>query len=206
MYSHPNQQSVIDDIGEKFLGAFVDAVVGAKTDLAAFNESFPEWFIHFSKRFVANFIHERMWDRMIREVADYPGVQVVDREPTRQVIVGRYVIRFKRHRPGLRLSTYPTSGALAFWTNEAMIPGAETHSLALGYVWDIDAAEIRETILSYRSELDQPIWSVTLDRNSGEGTDSTPIGWKPLAPNLPELDLGNVVDDEGDDHGSEGQR
>ncbi|WP_336794249.1 hypothetical protein [Gordonia malaquae] len=198
MYSVPNQQSVIDDLGDKFLGAFVDAVVGAKDDLEAFRERFPAWFVNFSKRFIANFIHERMWDRMIRQVSDHPGVQIVDKGSIRQIIVDQYVIRFKRHRPKMQISTYPTAGALAFWTNKAMIPGTETHSLALGYIWDVDEAEIKNPILSYRSALDTPEWSVELDAPGPTASGTTPIGWKPLTPDLPQIDLSEIVDDDAE--------
>ncbi|UEA60040.1 hypothetical protein LK459_03925 [Gordonia otitidis] len=203
MNSYPDAQKVVDDLGDKLLGAFIQAVDGAAVDLEAFRDAFPTWFVTFSKRFVANFIHERMWDRMVREVTDESEVQIIDHEPTRQIIIGRYVIRFKRHRTNLKISTYPTSGALAFWTNEAMIPGTETHSLALGYLWDVDEAAVKGALLSYRTEVDRPLWSVLLDANpvQAAGSGPAPIDWTPLEPNLPQLDLREIV--EADEDGTE---
>lgn len=203
MNSYPDAQQVVDSVGEKFLNAFVAAVEGARDDLATFQDEHPEWFIDFSKRFVANFIHERMWARTQREVHDHPDVRVIDQEPVRQMIVrDRYVIRFKRHKPTLSISTYPTGQALAFWSNRIMIPGTETHSLALGYIWDPDEARIGETIMSYRTDKNTPVWSVTLTDSVDESTGATEIGWKPIEPGLPEIDLSDILDEDDDSEGS----
>ncbi|GAB41491.1 hypothetical protein [Gordonia sputi] len=204
MNSYPDAQKVVDDLGDKLLGAFIQSVDGAAVDLEAFRDAFPTWFVNFSKRFVANFVHERMWDRMVREVADESAVQIIDQEPTRQILIDRYVIRFKRHRSDLKISTYPTSGALAFWTNVAMIPGTETHSLALGYLWDVDEAAVKGALLSYRTELDRPLWSVSLGANpiQAAGSGPAPIDWTPLEPNLPQLDLRDIIEE--DEDGTEG--
>lgn len=85
MNSYLDQQTVIDDLGDKFVGSFVKAVELARTDLDQFREFRPEWFVNFSKRFVANFIHERLWDGMTRQVSDHADVRIVDKEPIRQL-------------------------------------------------------------------------------------------------------------------------
>lgn len=195
MFQYPDQQKVIDDLGDKFLLAFVKAVEIARDDLAAFEQFRPHWFINFSKRFVANFIHERMWDGMTRQLFDYPDVVIVDNEPTRQVHIGsNYVVRFKRHSSALKIESFPTPGALAFWTNRATLPGLELMSLAMGYIWNPDTGEIGEALLSFRDGKDNPVWSVKLNRNGGES--ATDITWSPVPPELPQLDLSEIVDDQ----------
>lgn len=195
MFQYPDQQRVIDDLGDKFLLAFVKAVETARNDLTAFEQFRPEWFVNFSKRFVANFIHERMWDGMVRQLVDHAEVTVVDNEPTRQIHFGsNYVVRFKRHSSALKIESFPTPGALAFWTNRATLPGLELKSLALGYIWNPDIGEIGEAILSFRDGKDNPVWSVTLNPNEGES--ATDITWAPVPPDLPQLDLSEIVDDD----------
>lgn len=198
MLQYPDQQTVVDDLGDKFLRAFVVAVDAARADLTAFEQFKPEWFVNFSKRFVANFIHERMWDSMTRQVAGHPEVTVVDEEPTRQIHYGtNYVVRFKRHASNLRIESFPTGGALAFWTNQAALPGLELVTLAMGYIWDPDLGEIGDAILSFRDGKNKPVWSVTLKSRGGEA--ATDITWEPIDPQLPQLDLSEVTEeyDEG---------
>lgn len=198
MLQYPDQQTVVDDLGDKFLRAFVQAVDAARADLTAFEQFKPEWFVNFSKRFVANFIHERMWDSMTRQVVDHPDVTVVDDEPTRQIHYGtNYVVRFKRHASNLRIETFPTGGALAFWTNQAALPGLELVTLAMGYIWDTDLGEIGDAIMSFRDGKNKPVWSVTLKSRGGEA--ATEITWEPIDPQLPQLDLSEVAEerDEG---------
>lgn len=199
MLQYPDPQNVVDDLGDKFLRAFVAAIDTARADLAAFEQFKPEWFVNFSKRFVANFIHERMWHSMTSQVAGHPDVTVVDEEPTRQIHFGaNYVVRFKRHDSRLRIETFPTGGALAFWTNQAALPGLELVTLAMGYIWEPDLGEIGDAILSFRDGKNKPLWSVTLTSRGG-GEAATDITWEPIDPTLPQLDLSEVIEehDEG---------
>lgn len=203
MYSYPDQQAVLDDLGDKFLDSYLKAVDIARADLDDFREFRPEWFVNFSKRFVANFIHERLWDGMTRGVADHDDVTIVDKEPVRQIIFdSKYLMRFKRHKKDLKIASYPTSGALAFWTNRAEpLPGMDLNSLALGYIWDVDTGEIGDAILSFRDGKDNPIWSVSL--HPGQAGGATGITHTDIDPKLPQIDLSDVLNE--DDETSEGQ-
>jgi hypothetical protein len=195
MFQYPDPQQVIDDLGDKFLLAFVKAVDLARVDLAAFEQFRPAWFVNFSKRFVANFVHERMWDGIVRQLVDHPDVTVVDQEPTRQIHFGsNYVVRFKRHTSALKIEAFPTRGALAFWTNRAALPGLELMTLAMGYIWNPELGEIGDAILSFRDGKDNPVWSVTLNPNDGES--ATDITWASVPPELPQLDLSEIVDED----------
>lgn len=152
----------------------------------------PDWFPRFTQRFTAGFLHERIWDRLVRELEGREGITVVDREPHRELRSGsRYLIRVKRHRPGDRISSYPTSGSNAFWSNGAQtFEGLESFSLALGYMWDNDARAVGEPVLSFRDGKENPIWAVQLRPDGDAATGFTPY---PVAPDLPELDLSAVA-------------
>lgn len=76
MNSYPEPDVVRGDLGDEFLKAFVASVDGSRTDLTEFHQFRPDWYADYSKRFVANFIHERVWSRM---VPDGPGWSRVSR-------------------------------------------------------------------------------------------------------------------------------
>ncbi len=191
MNSYPDPGAVREELGDEFLKAFVGSVSGSSADLADFRLFRPEWYADYSKRFVANFIHERVWSRMVAEVADHDGVTVVDNEPVRQIYHGmKYEIRFKRHRDGATIATYPTAGAIAFWTQSACLPGLEKVSLALGYKWDTELGLIDGAVMSYRDGKDNPIWLVELGAAAAGGSEIT---FAPVDPALPTLDLSGIL-------------
>lgn len=192
MNSHPAPEQVLDDLGDKLVEAFLGAMEVARADLDDLRAWRPGWFGLFTERFLANFLHERLWAELITRVSDHPGVQVIDREPRREIESGgRYVIRFKRHRTGDKIATYPTQAALAFWTNEATLPGLERASLAMGYLWDPELRQVEDSVLSYRDRLNHPVWGVKLGR---PGESATGITWSPIDPTLPSIDLSSVLD------------
>ena len=193
MYSsYPDSDKVIGDLGETFVNTFIDAVDGARDDFAEFRTWKPGWFPSFTGRFTANFLHERIWDRMVRELDGSVGVHVVDREPIRELHQGtRYIIRLKRHHPGDRISSYPTEGSSAFWSNSDLtLDGLEAFSLAIGYMWDAELRAMGEAVLSFRDGKNNPVWAVRLGRDS-----AAPAGfiWTPVDPTLPELDLSRIA-------------
>lgn len=190
MFSHPKPDEVVDDLGDKFLDSLVKSVAEARSDYDALRQWQPGWTTQFSQRFVANFIHERIWASMKGRVEHLPDVSVTDKEPQREMTIsGRYTVRFKRHHPGDRISNYPTAGAVAFWAGDAVpFDGLELVSLALGYMWDADEHQIQHAVVSYRDGQDNPIWSIKLDE--GDSGTGTPFVWEPITdPNLPQIDL-----------------
>lgn len=192
---------VLSDLGEGFVHAVLDAVDGAREDFDAFKEWQPSWVPGFTGRFTANFLHERIWDRLIRAVDGTDGIRVVDHEPVRELRSGTaYVIRVKRHHPGDRISVYPTDGARAFWSNEVLtFDGLESHSLALGYYWDAELRAMGDAVLSFRDGKDHPVWAVRLQRDAGTATG---FSWRPIQPDLPEVDLSGVLGEPGvESHG-----
>ncbi|PPJ27233.1 hypothetical protein C5F51_18500 [Nocardia nova] len=179
------------DLGDDFLKAFVASVSGSRADLTEFHQFRPDWYADYSKRFVANFIHERVWARMIAGVADHGGVTIVNKEPIRQIHHGtRYEIRFKRHKPDAMIAAYPTKGAIAFWTQAATLPSLERVSLALGYMWDAELEVIDGAVMSFRDGKDNPIWLVELGTAATGGDEIT---FAPVDPTLPTLDLSGIL-------------
>ncbi|MBF6412932.1 hypothetical protein [Nocardia cyriacigeorgica] len=192
MNSYPVPEDVRNELGDEFLAAFVSSVEGSSADLRELRMFQPDWYADYSKRFVANFIHERVWSRMVASVRSHEGVNVVDQEPKRQIHYGiRYEIRFKRHKPGAAIASYPTKGAMAFWTQAAYLPGLEKISLALGYMWDAELNAIDGAVMSFRDGTDNPIWLVKLGGSqAGSGTEIT---FAPIDPMLPTIDLSGIL-------------
>jgi len=191
MKAHPLPDQVLGDLGDKFLEALVAAVDGARADLTRFRDWQPGWFVLFSNRFTANFLHERIWAGLVERGDDLDNVTILDQEPYRQLFANAYVLRVKRHHPGDRISTYPTEGARRFWSSEMALPGLEKVSLALGYMWDADLRGVGNAVISFRDELDKPVWAVLVQRGI-EGVGG--IRWTPVDPHMPEFDLSQVID------------
>ncbi|MCW3765052.1 hypothetical protein OCL88_01070 [Paenarthrobacter sp. PAE-2] len=148
-----------------------------------------------SERYLANFIHERLWARMNEQVLHEDLlVQIVDKEPKREMVVpfgnANFVVRYKRHLPGDRISSYPTDGARSFWSTDDALPTMELIPLAMGYMWHADERKMGDALISYRDRMDKPVWCIRLGEIE-EGT--TEITWTPVEPNLPALDLSQVV-------------
>lgn len=198
---YPDSDRVLADLGDQFVHAFIDAVDGSRDDFTAFKQWQPGWFPNFTARFTANFLHERIWDRLIRAVDGMGGIQINDREPVRELHSGTtYLIRIKRHHPGDRISAYPTEASSAFWSNSLLtLDGLESFSLALGYYWDAELHSVGDAILSFRDGKDKPIWAVQLRRDAGNAAG---FSWAPVAPDLPELDLSGVIHEAEEEPGS----
>lgn len=192
MISCLDPEQVRSELGDAFLNSFVESVRGSGEDLEELRMFRPDWYADYSKRFVANFIHERLWSRMVAAVDGREGVAIVDKEPVRQIYFGvKYEIRFKRHKVGAAIATYPTRGAAAFWTQTAYLPGLEKISIALGYLWDVGDSSIEGAVMSFRHGIHNPIWLVELKRD--EGSSDSIITFEPVDPMLPTYDLSGIL-------------
>lgn len=200
-FGYPDGDQVLTDLGDHFVQAFIDAVDGARDDFAAFKQWQPSWFPSFTGRFTANFLHERIWDRLVHGVDGMDGIHINDREPVRELHSGTtYLIRIKRHHPGDRISAYPTEASSAFWSNSIMtLAGLESFSLALGYYWDADLRAVGDAILSFRDGKDNAIWAIQLRRDADNASG---FSWTPVAPDLPEVDLSRVIREAEEESGS----
>ncbi|WP_300345520.1 hypothetical protein [Nesterenkonia sp.] len=192
----PQAEAVLDDLGPEFVQSFITAVDGARDDYEQMRESYRDWFVRFASRTTANIIHERIWARFVDGLQGQDEIVIVDEDPTREIHKGlNYQLRIKRHHPGDKISTFATDGAKGFWANDNLaLDGFESHSLAVGYLWDADLRAVGEAVLSYRSSLDSPIWGIQLKRDVGNVAG---FSWEPMQPDLPEVDLtGIIVPDE----------
>ena len=203
MFSPRDQDAVLSALGDKFLAAQLAAVNGAREDIAWLQTERPGWFPNMAQRTLANLIHDRMWDRMSTILDGESGVELVDREPLRQIHVGvNLQIRLKRHSLDDLIATYETPGALAFWAQgAATLPGLEEVSLAAGYHWITDERRIGPAVITYREGKNNPIWSVELNDSGGDASGSAPVSWKPI--DLPDLpSIGRALDDDKEEGGA----
>lgn len=204
MFSANDPDTVLAELGDKVVTSFIRATDAARVDIAVYRRKHPDWNADWSKRGLANWIHDRLWAHLSRELyaLEDSGVTVVDREPVREVIVqmpiGRgYRLRFKRHSARDAISSYPTASDIAFWGGSGQFEDMEEINLAAGYRWDEDTGEIGATVLSYREGKSNPLWVIELVE--GDAASVRPFTWAPIEPTLPQIDLERAVrlDEEG---------
>lgn len=190
MFSYPLAEDVLHDLGDKVVGALVDATSAARSDLAEYRDAFPGWVADSSDRGLSNWIHDRLWAHLRRELTDVDSVDLLDQGVTREVTVGlRYRARVKRHTGRDRVRSYATKSALAFWAQSDALEGLEEVRLGFGYRWDPEERVIGSTIVSLRDGLDKDaIWAVEVDAGAS-GAAGTSITWTPVDPSLPQIDL-----------------
>ncbi len=166
MFSLPNFEQVSDDLGDKVIHAFSAAVAHTARDLKSYRSCHPGWVADSTERGLANWIHDRLWTHMVRElqaVEEAGSVSVHDREPFRELWVGhKYKLRAKRHDSDGRVSTYPTQTALEFYTQAPMIEGLEEVRLAVGYEWNTEERDIVQPVLSLRTDKETLVWKELL--------------------------------------------
>lgn len=170
MKSYPDVEEVLEDLGEKVKDAFLDAIAGARADLADYRSIHPEFVADASPRGLANWIHDRIWAHLSAALEDVSEARLFEKGPTREVLVDgtarTYRIRAKRHDVAGRVSTYPTQGALEFLDQppvQQSFDGLGLAHLIVGYRWDADAREIGPAVLSLRDGVDNVIWLTKLE-------------------------------------------
>ena len=152
-----------------------------------------------AERGLASIIHERLWAHLVAAVGDDPEILVRDAEPYRELRLGRYRVRCKRHDEWSRIATYLTPEAREFWSGgngQLPLPGLGEISLAVGYRWLREERNIGAPVISYREGVENPVWAVELGTAA---SGPTPFTWSPIiGPTLPQIDLY-----EGSDIGAE---
>jgi hypothetical protein len=169
MKSWPSAQVVQDDLGDKIIEAFAEAVDGARNDLRDYRRGTPNYVAESSERGLANWIHDRLWHHLVHLLDDVPHVDVVEHGPTRELFVGlNYRVRAKRHSEDGAVSTYPTQTALLFMEqgNQPTFEGMEIVNLIVGYTWLAEARSIGGAVLSLRDASDHIIWQSELSRTT----------------------------------------
>jgi len=167
MERYPEPDEVIEALGDKVVAALTAAILGARADLAEYRRAMPHFVADHSSRGLANWIHDRIWARIVTELDDVDGVSFVDSGPLRELYVNAdFRLRFKRHSPTGAIRSYPTVGALDFITQEPdllTLIGIRTLNLTAGYEWDDLARVMGDPVLSLRDgSFDEVIWMSTL--------------------------------------------
>jgi hypothetical protein len=184
MNSHPLQNVVLAELGDKVPAAVAESVAGAREDLAVYRELRPGWVADHSERGLANWIHDRVWAHLMQRLDGDTDVVALDREPIRVFRVGlKYLIRVKRHGVDDKISTYPTQTALQFYMQGAqpLFPDMEEIRLAAGYLWNAATRSIGEAVISMRDGLDNVVWRAIIGFEPGEGV----VGIRPISPEPP---------------------
>lgn len=206
--THPSPDDVISTLGTEFVEAFIKAVEGSEADFEDLREYKPDWAVHYSSRFVANFLHERIWGRIQPALDSHPNAEVTDKMPKREFMIeGRYRVRVKRHDESDAVKGYKTRGANSFWSADLALPGMEVHPLSMGYRWDSEAEAVVYPLMTLRDGQDKAVWAVELQAEVLE-SGVTDIRHVVLdEPAMPELNVSEELEaeaetNEGEEAGS----
>jgi hypothetical protein len=173
MISYPAAPEVVDQCGDKVIGAVRQAVLEAAVDLSTYRGWRPVWVAAHSDRGLANWIHDRIWDHVVVSLSENPEVMLRDEGVTREFMVaGRFRIRIKRHTADGIIRNYPTQTALDFEVQPRnMLPGLEETRLYCGYVWHREERLMGDAVISLHDGQDEVVWiSQLLDPRQGQGT------------------------------------
>jgi len=187
MKRYPEPDEVIEALGDKVVAALSAAILGAKDDLAEYRQGMPHFVADHSPRGLANWIHDRIWARIVAELDGVESVSFVDSGPLRELYVNAdFRLRFKRHSPTGAIRSYPTVGALDFITQEPdllSLIGIRTLNLTAGYEWDDLARTMGEPVLSLRDgSFEDVLWMSTLPAAGGTITPIKPVTDGPTPP------------------------
>lgn len=205
MKSPYDSDAGVEDLGDKIVTGIAAAVRDTRRDLAEYRDMRPAWIADHSERGLANWIHDRMWVHLQRQLEHLPECIFVNDEPERRFrVADRYHFRAKRHDAYGSIATYPTQGALEFMEQELTLDGMEEVRLLLGYIWDREERAIKEAVISLRDSRDNVIWLEILTEPS-TSTAATPLApARSDGPALPEVvtdtdkdkDSGTAANDE----------
>ncbi len=158
----------------------------------------PAWVAEHSERGLANWIHDRLWAHLQRQLEHLPECRFDNDEPERHFRVGtKYHFRAKRHDEYGSIATYPTQGALDFMEQQLTLDGMEEVRLIGGYLWDRETRAVLDGVISLRDSIDNVIW---LEKLGTPATGSAATPMLPTEPKGPQLPA--VVTDTGGAAGS----
>lgn len=198
MNSHPLEDVVLAELGDKVPAAVAESVAAARDDLSRYRDLQPAWVAEHSERGLANWIHDRVWAHLMQRLDGEAEITVVDREPMRVFRVGtKYLLRVKRHGLGDKISSYPTQTALQFYMQgpQPLFPEMEEVRLAAGYLWDVESRSVGDAVISMRDGMDNVVWSVVIDVDPGTG--AVAIRPMPSGPTPPVIDVSGEAGDKG---------
>ena len=189
MKSYQESETVLDDLGDKFLTALGEAVAATRGDLAEYRSAFPHFVADASARGLANWIHDRLWIHFSTQLQDLSDVELREKGATREILVGTtYRLRLKRHHDKGEVSTYPTQMALEFLSQlpeEPALPGLEGVHLIAGYHWLDDAHDIGPAVLSLRDGQNNILWIKELpEAGAADSVETLPDQPEPRRPTI----------------------
>lgn len=196
---YPSAADTINKLGQDFVDAFFVCIYGAQDDLEDLIYYRPEWASTYTQRFKANFLHERIWGRLLPFVERSSKFGVRDREPFRTLNVGTELyIRIKRHSEDDQISTYRTVEALDFYGVSVQEPldGMRTMGLALGYRWDREVDKILAPVISLQDlKSSKIIWSGELSpTKTAEGDEDYKVSFREISePQRPGINISNQL-------------
>lgn len=174
-----NPDEVLAALGDKVCDALGVAVGHGRRHLHEYRQVLPDTALAHSERGLANWIHDVIWNRLVRELDHIEDVTLIDDGTTREFVVSStFRVRVKRHQIGGDVSSYPTQTALEFFTQEngqLAFEGLEEIRLTAGYEWERDAREIGPAVLSLRDGQSNLIWLVELDEPEAPRGSVTPM-------------------------------
>jgi len=167
MISHPDPETVLGELGDKVTAAISEAVRFAELEFRKYRQMHPDWAAENAARTFADLIHDWMWTVLKHRLDALPHVNIIDKEPTRQISVQvqsdsrlSYLLRFKLHHLDGRTSSYQTQSVIDFefqGTNRTF-PGFGEVGLEAGYEWNKDARTVGAAVISLRDGRDNIIW------------------------------------------------
>jgi hypothetical protein len=164
---YPTFDEVCSDIGDKVVGAMLKSVLHARSDLALYRQTLPQFVADQTERGLANWIHDRMWAHLAEELSEHPEVTIVDNGVLREILCGiNYRFRAKRHDEDSRVRSFPTQAALEFHAQEVAFEGLSEFKLDFGYQWDSELRGIGPAVMSLRNGSNL-IWNNVIPNEGG---------------------------------------
>lgn len=159
MNSLPSFEQVRDDLGDKVLAAMYKSVEQTRFDLVKYREMLPEFAAEQSDRGLANWIHDRLWVHVTRELEDLNEVEIIETGPIRELYIGmNYRFRAKRHDEDSRVRSYPTQTYIDFQIQPETLQCLEEIKLTYGYEWIEDEHRIGSAVMALHNG-NKLVWS-----------------------------------------------
>jgi len=196
MMSQPGPDEVVNELGDKVVGAILHAVEAAKEQFQKYRRQHPDWAADNAARTLASLIHDWIWADLKQQLDGVTHVNLIDRHPTREIAVQvqseerlSYLLRVKLHHLDGRTSSYQTQSVIDFELQGVTpsFPGFGETRLQAGYEWDKEARTMGDPVISLRDGRDQIIWVHSLAAQEGEadgGTVTRPPKPRPTLPTL----------------------
>lgn len=167
MISQTEPDDVVNELGDKVVGAIVHAVEVAKEQYLQYRRQHPDWAADNAPRTLADLIHDWMWADLKQQLDELPHVNLIDQNSTREIVVQvqseerlSYRFRVKLHHLDGRTSNYQTQSVIDFDRQDIKptLPRCGETRLKAGYEWDKETRTMGDPVISLRDGRDKIIW------------------------------------------------